>query len=101
MDAAQIKATHHGNKLGEGAKARKNIHGQKKVEVVMHEYKHGSLHSGSGSVVKSRPQAIAIAMHEAGMSHDKGFYGHMNVAKAGKHECISGKGKCGCEDRLA
>ncbi len=38
-----------------------------KVEKVMHEYKHGQLHSGSkhGPMVKSRQQAIAIAMSEA------------------------------------
>lgn len=37
-----------------------------KVERVMHEYKHGELHSGSkkGPKVKSRKQAVAIAMSE-------------------------------------
>lgn len=37
-----------------------------KVERVMHEYKHGQLHSGSksGPKVKSRSQALAIAMSE-------------------------------------
>jgi hypothetical protein len=41
----------------------------KKVAKVMHEFKGGMLHSGSkkGAVVKSRKQAIAIAMSEAGM----------------------------------
>lgn len=41
----------------------------KKVAKVMHEFKGGKLHSGSkkGPVVKSRKQAIAIAMSEAGM----------------------------------
>lgn len=39
---------------------------QKKVEKVMHEFKSGTLHSGgSGKVVKSRKQAIAIALSEA------------------------------------
>jgi hypothetical protein len=40
-----------------------------KVAKVMKEYKGGKLHSGSkkGPVVKSRQQAIAIAMSEAGM----------------------------------
>jgi hypothetical protein len=34
----------------------------------MHEFKGGGLHSGKGGpVVKSRKQAIAIAMSEAGM----------------------------------
>jgi hypothetical protein len=67
----QYKAMHHSSKLGAGAKARKHLHGQAKVGVVMHEYKHGTLHSGSGGIVKSRPQAIAIAMHEAGLSKKK------------------------------
>lgn len=37
-----------------------------KVEKVMGEYKRGTLHSGKkGPVVKSRKQAIAIALSEA------------------------------------
>lgn len=45
----------------------------KKVEKVMHEYKHGELKSGKkgpgkGPKVKSKKQAIAIAMSEASMS---------------------------------
>jgi DNA invertase Pin-like site-specific DNA recombinase len=44
----------------------------KKVGKVMGEYKRGTLHSGKkGPVVKSRKQAIAIAMSEAGMSKTK------------------------------
>jgi len=40
-----------------------------KVEKVMGEYKRGTLHSGKkGPVVKSRKQAIAIALSEAGKS---------------------------------
>ena len=40
--------------------------GQKKVGKVMGEYKEGTMHSGKGcKVVKSRDQAIAIAMSEA------------------------------------
>jgi hypothetical protein len=42
--------------------------GKKKVHKVMHEFKHGQLYSGSGSKVKSRKQAIAIAMSESGQS---------------------------------
>ena len=46
---------------------------QAKVGKVMKEYKAGELHSGSksGPAVKSRKQAIAIAMSEAGMSKKK------------------------------
>src|SRR6266702_8294788 len=41
---------------------------KKKVEKVMHEHKRGTLKSGSGKKVKSRKQAIAIAMSESGQS---------------------------------
>src|SRR5204862_4816236 len=44
---------------------------QKKVEKVMHEHKHGTLKSGSGKKVKSRKQAIAIAMYESGQSRKR------------------------------
>lgn len=42
-----------------------------KVEKVMREYKAGKLKSGSGDKVKSRDQAVAIAMSEAGMAKKK------------------------------
>ncbi|MET0944883.1 MAG: DUF6496 domain-containing protein [Flavobacterium sp.] len=45
-----------------------------KIEKVMHEYKEGDLKSGKdgkGGKVKSREQAIAIAMSEAGVSKKK------------------------------
>jgi hypothetical protein len=53
--------------------AKKASKAQKKVEKVMREYGAGKLHSGSkkGPVVKSRKQAIAIAMSEAGMTKPK------------------------------
>lgn len=41
---------------------------QKKVAKVMREFKAGTLKSSSGEPVKSRKQAIAIAMSEAGMA---------------------------------
>ena len=49
--------------------AKKQTKAQKKVAKVMREYDKGELHSDSkkGPVVKSRKQAIAIAMSEAGM----------------------------------
>ena len=44
-----------------------------KMRKTMHEYKHGTLHSGSktGPKVKSRKQAIAIALNKAGLSNKK------------------------------
>ena len=44
----------------------------KKVAKVMREYKAGTLHSGKGGpVVKSKKQAVAIAMNEAKMAKKK------------------------------
>ena len=42
---------------------------QAKIGKVMHEYKAGTLHTGSktGPVVKSRKQAIAISLRQAGV----------------------------------
>ena len=47
--------------------------GMAKIKKVMGEYKEGSLRSGSkkGPVVKSRKQALAIAMNESGQSKKK------------------------------
>lgn len=44
-------------------KAQKNTVGR-----IMHEFKHGELPRGRGGKVKSRKQAIAIALREAGAS---------------------------------
>lgn len=43
-----------------------------KVQKVMHEFKTGTLHSGKGGpVVKSKKQAVAIALSEAGKAKKK------------------------------
>ena len=46
-----------------------------KMHKVMHEFKEGKLHSGSkkGPKVRSRKQAIAIAMSESGMSKKRKY----------------------------
>lgn len=43
---------------------------KQKIKTEMRKFKHGSLHSGSkhGQIVKSRAQAVAIALHESGQS---------------------------------
>jgi Family of unknown function (DUF6496) len=43
----------------------------KKVHKVMREFKGGKLKSGSGGKVKSRKQAVAIALSMAGLSKKK------------------------------
>ena len=55
---------------------KKEAKGQKKVHKVMKEYKEGKLHTGKkgpgkGPVVKSRKQAVAIALSQAGLSKKK------------------------------
>ena len=47
-----------------------------KIKKVMGEYKRGTLKSSSGAKVKSRKQAVAIAMSEAGKSKKvpKGYH---------------------------
>jgi len=59
------KAMRHKDVLGAGAKKRKKLPPKDKVEVVMKEFKRGTLNSGSGSKVTNPKQAIAIGLSEA------------------------------------
>jgi hypothetical protein len=47
------------------AKKTPETSGQRKIHKVMKEFKEGDLESGSGAKVKSRKQAVAIALSEA------------------------------------
>jgi len=53
--------------------AKKPTKAQAKVKSEMHKFKAGKLHSGSkkGPLVRSRKQAIAIALHAAGKNRRK------------------------------
>lgn len=52
--------------MAKQSKAQKDTVGR-----VMHEYKHGELESSRGGKVKSRRQAVAIALSEAGASNQQ------------------------------
>ena len=66
----------------------KESKGQKEtVERVMHEYKHGELETGTGKPVKSRRQAVAIALHEAGATNQENANKNKeNLARTKKKE---------------
>jgi hypothetical protein len=53
------------------AKTTPTKKGRAKTEKVMHEYKEGTLKSGGKKKVKSRKQAVAIALSEARKSGAK------------------------------
>jgi hypothetical protein len=66
----------------------------------MHEFKHGELKSGrngKGGKVKSRRQAIAIALEEAGASrYESGSRNRRNLHRTEKKE---GQGRTGQQER--
>ena len=67
---------------------------------VMHEFKHGELKSGQGGrggKVKSRKQAIAIALNEAGASKYESR--HKNRSNRSKTERKEAKGKTAQQER--
>lgn len=55
------------------------------AEQVMHEFKHGQLHSGSktGPVVKNRKQAIAIMLSQTGQSRKRKSGGRIGEMRHG------------------
>jgi len=52
-------------------KSSSSTTGKRKIHKVMKEHKEGTLKSGSGQKVKSRKQAVAIALSEARKSGAK------------------------------
>ena len=69
--SSQFAAISGGRKMRSKPKTKAGK--QAKMADVMHEYKAGTLRSGSksGPKVKNRKQAIAIGMNEAGMGRKK------------------------------
>ena len=67
---------------------------------IMHEFKHGELkrgRSGKGGKVKSRKQAIAIALHESGASkYQTKSQNRRNLAKSKRKEA---SGQTGQQER--
>jgi hypothetical protein len=59
------KSSHSHSSSGTSSK------GKRKVHKVMKEHKQGTLKSGSGKKVKSRKQAVAVALSEARSSGAK------------------------------
>lgn len=59
--------------MPKGRKPKTKAGKRARVKDVMHRYKKGSLHSGSkrGPKVRSRKQAVAIALSESGQSRRK------------------------------
>ena len=70
--------------------AKESMAQRKTTGRVMHEFAHGELKSGragKGGKVRSRKQAIAIALHEAGASKDDSKSGNRrNLAKTKRKE---------------
>jgi len=63
----RIKAAmKHPDKLGAGAKLRRKLKPDERIEADMKEFKRGTLRSGSGEHVKNPKQAVAIGLSEAG-----------------------------------
>jgi hypothetical protein len=77
--------------------AQTSPHQRKTTGRIMHEFAHGELRSGpggEGGKVKSRPQAIAIALKEAGASkHESPADNRRNLAKTEGKEARKAQGR--------
>jgi hypothetical protein len=54
------KALKHPDRLGAGAKARKDLTKSENAQAIKKEFERGTLHSGSGKIVTNPAQARAI-----------------------------------------
>ena len=52
MDKVVRRALNHPNVLGAGARKRSHLSSEHKAQAIVGEYKRGTLHSGSGAIVK-------------------------------------------------
>jgi hypothetical protein len=67
--------------------ARESPAQRKTTGRVMHEFAHGELRSGRGGKVKSRRQAVAIALKEAGASkYESKAQNRRNLARSKRKE---------------
>ncbi|KKN30949.1 hypothetical protein LCGC14_0829020 [marine sediment metagenome] len=72
MGKSEVRlAMKHSPEVGEGSKKRKKLNPKDKFKTVMAEYAAGTLHSGSGEIVKDQKQALAIAYSESGLDSKK------------------------------
>ncbi len=62
--AVSKKAMRHSDVLGAGTRKRKHLSPDDKFDTVMAEWGRGTLHSGSGEIVRTQSQALAIAYSE-------------------------------------
>jgi hypothetical protein len=80
--------------MGRKSRAHREQTGQAKVRKVMHEWKAGTLHSGSprGPKVTSRKQAVAIAL-SAAAGRERAPEGDLGRAQAGAGRASGGEGE--------
>lgn len=60
----------HKNVLGAGAEKRRKLPTKERGAVIAKEFERGTLHSGSGKIVKDEAQMKAIIWHETHPDHN-------------------------------
>jgi len=64
VNKRQKQAMEHPNVLGAGAKKRRELPPSERGEVIAREFERGTLHSGSGEIVRKPSQMRAIIFSE-------------------------------------